>query len=338
MNPASPLVSFIVVNYNGAAYIGETLRALQDQTLSACETIVVDNDSRDDSPALIARDFSTVILLKTGRNLGFAGGNNVGLAEARGKYIALVNNDVVLDRRWAEVMVAEAEANPKTGLFASKVYLAGTDKLLNSTGTLVYPDLTNLNRGMREKDTGQYDAQTDVFGPYGAAALLRKGMLDTVGGFDDDYFMHREEDDLAWRCRLAGWNTLFVPTALAWHKWSAASGGGGSLFKLYYGERNRIRNVIKYLPADLMLASLFLTLKRLWALSRVPAGPAGAKRIKVSKFSIIRTLLKAWLHGWLGLPRYLGKRRRIRPQRARVKALLARYPATLEQIRGFYTN
>jgi len=365
---ASPLVSVIIVNWNGKKYLQPCLESLLAQTYPSVEIILVDNASSDGSVEFVHERYSQVMVVANDKNLGFAGGNNAGFAQARGKYVALLNNDALAAPDWIGQLVRVGEEHIEIGMLASKVRFMTPENTLNSTGTLVYPDLSCINRGMFEKDTGQYDSAFDVFGPYGAAAFYRKQALDEVGWFDSEYFMHREEDDLTWRCRLAGWECRYVPDAVATHLWSASSGGGGSALKLYYGERNRIWNLFKFLPFDMVLASAGPTLRRLWRLRRTlkPTSKLKSsrakelkssrvqefkssrvqefespeaqelKRTRLSRFQIILTLAQAWLAAWLRFPHFRAKRLKtiVRggSRREMVKKLLKRYGAGLDDI------
>jgi GT2 family glycosyltransferase len=332
----TPLVSVIIVNWNGKQYIDACLGSLAAQTHPNLETIFVDNASCDGSAEYVRSQYPSLILVANVQNLGFAGGNNSGLPRATGKYVCLLNNDAIAAPDWIARLVQVAEADSGIGMLASKVLFREPAGMLNSTGTLVYPDLSCLNRGMFEMDQGQYDQSPEVFGPYGAAAFYRKAALDQVGLFDGEYFMHREEDDLNWRLRLAGWECRYVPEAVVTHLWSVSSGGGGSSLKLYYGERNRVWNLFKFMPPDMILASGAATFRRLLALSRTlkPANADSGQRrtTRLSRAEIVVTLLRAWFAAGLRYFHFRAKRPRGVDLRARVRELLVRYGATLNDI------
>ncbi|MEO0080574.1 MAG: glycosyltransferase family 2 protein [candidate division WOR-3 bacterium] len=334
-------MSFIVVFHNGADYIRKCLDSIRTQTYEFRELIAVDNGSTDNSADIVRTEYPNAILVHSKRNIGCAGASNLGFAKVSGELVALVNSDVVLEPNWTEVMVEAAMAHPQAAIFAPKIYLAGTEGIINSAGTLIYPDLTCINRGMREADRHQYDSIEEVFGFHGTAAMLRRRLLDVAGWFDDSYFMHREEDDLAWRCHFLGWSCIYVPQAIAYHHWSRASGGGYSMFKLYYGERNRIWNIFKYLPVDMIVTSVLFSLRRYLVLSKLPSAKGAGALAKVSKTAVIATLVKAYFDALKALPAVWHKRKAIRmacPRRESVKFLLNRFKADISRIVTFYTG
>ncbi|OGC93799.1 MAG: hypothetical protein A2142_07175 [candidate division Zixibacteria bacterium RBG_16_48_11] len=196
------LVSVVILNWNGENFLEACLRSVLRQSYTLLEVIVVDNCSSDGSVALIEKNFPTVRLIKSKANLGFAAGNNLGIRQSQGEYVALLNNDTEVDRLWLAELVKAGERESKIGMCASKVKYSQDRDALNSTGVILYPDLTAMNRGIGEKDIGQYDSSTSVFCPYGAAALYKREMLDSIGLLDEDYFMYREEDELGWRALL----------------------------------------------------------------------------------------------------------------------------------------
>jgi GT2 family glycosyltransferase len=339
MNPSdqAPLVSVVVVNYNGLEFTGKCLESLRSQTHPAVETIVVDNASGDGSADLVREQFPGVKLVVNRQNVGFAAGNNVGIREARGGYVALLNNDAEADPAWLEELVRVAEAEPRVGMCASKVLFTRQREVLNSTGLLIYRDLTAVNRGMGERDVGQYDRVEETFGPYGAAAFYRKKMLDEIGLFDETYFMFREEDDLAWRARLAGWVCYYVPRARVYHYRSLSSGVGSPL-KLYYGERNRIWNALKVLSPGGFLATLPATLCRYAYTAGILWGGAQSGKVRQpsspSATVIVSTLARAWLDGARGVPRIMRRKKAYVPPgyKTSVRSIRREFEATLKEL------
>ncbi len=307
------LVSVIVVSYNGADVIEPCLSSLLSQTLPQVEVIVVDNASRDGTVPLIRERFPGVTLIENKSNVGFASANNVGIAHACGRFIALLNQDARADPRWLEEVISAFTGRPSTGMCATKVLYSDEPERINSTGVLLYRDLATVNRGLDELDRGQYDEIAEVFCPYGAAAVFRRELLDEVGGLDDRYFLMHEEDDLAWRARFVGWQCIYVPNAVVFHHRSASL-GVHSPIKLYYGERNRIWSLVKYLPWwQIPLATVFTILRyaKMFWLQLAGGSDADAKGGNGSALPAVSALTRAWIDGIAGMPQALCQRRAI---------------------------
>src|SRR3972149_8610335 len=243
-----PLVSVIVLNWNGGGFLEECLNSLANQSYKRFEIIVVDNGSTDGSLELVKKKFSgSVKLIENGRNLGFSGGNNRGIEAAKGSYILLLNNDAVAEKKWIEELIISAEKYPKTGMCASKVLSYDNRNIIDNVGHLIYRDGLNRGKGRLEEDRGQYDNEEEVFFPSGCAALYRKKMLDEIGLFDDEFFAYGDDTDIGIKGRLAGWKCLYVPSAIVFHRYSGSSNPYSEL-KAFYVERNRVWIAIKYFP------------------------------------------------------------------------------------------
>jgi hypothetical protein len=246
------MISVVVLNYNGKRYLDDCLSSLAAQTFRDFEVIVVDNASKDGSVEHIKSNFSWVRLVINKENLGFAGGTNSGIRAAVGELIFTFNNDARADRRLLEYL-HKPMADSKVGVCAAKMLLA--DGRINSTGICLSRSGAAWDRGMFEPDTGQYDAEEEVFGACAGAALYRKEMLDEIGLFDEDFFLYMEDVDLAFRARLAGWKCIYVPEAKVYHHHGGTAGAGSDL-SVYYGNRNVIWYAIKDFPMRLLVTSL----------------------------------------------------------------------------------
>lgn len=309
-----PLVSVIVVNWNGALFLDECLESVKNQSYSNAEIIVVDNGSTDASCALIREKYGDcVMLIENPVNLGFGIGNNIGIAAAKGDFIALLNNDASADPNWLAALVTGAQADERIGMCASKVYARGADHVLDSAGLLVYRDGIARGRGRLERDRGEFSIEEDALIPSGCAALYRRSMLDEIGLFDEDFFAYCDDTDLGLRGRLAGWRCLYVPTAVAHHRYSGSS-SAHSPFKAFLVERNRIWIVIKCFPPGLIAASIFYTMARLFVqgygiVSR--RGAAGRMAEQTSALDILRIMARAYATALRRLPEMRRKRREI---------------------------
>ena len=253
-------VSVLIVNWNARADLAECLRSVRGQVEQPLEVVVVDNGSGDGSAEMVRREFPEVKLLEPGRNLGFAEGNNVGLQVCRGRWVALLNNDAVADPRWLAELVAAARAGgPRLGSLQSRVLFRQKPTHTNSTGILVFN-----NGHARDRDfdvpARADDVYGEIFGPTAAAALYRRAMLDEVklpsGYFDRGFFMYLEDVDLSWRCRLAGWESFYVPSSIVHHAFHGSSARRGNDFVELQCRKNRLRTLIKNASPRFLLASL----------------------------------------------------------------------------------
>lgn len=310
----NPLVSVVVVNLNGKNYLGECLNSLAQQSLKDLEIIMVDNGSVDGSAEYVRANFGPGIrLLQNQQNEGFAAGNNQGIRIARGKYIALLNNDAMADPRWLEELVKPAEEDPRVGMVASKIYLRGHERVIDNVGHLIYRDGLNRGRGRLEVDHGQFDRREEVLFPSGCAALYRREMLEEIGLFDEDFFAYGDDTDIGLRGRLAGWKCEYVPSAVVYHRYSQSSGAYSPL-KAFLVERNRVWIAVKYLPLSLLWKTPFYTLYRfLWQGCGALTGRGAAGRFSQqhSRRELLKTLLRAYFAALRGLPKMRRKRKEI---------------------------
>ncbi len=250
-----PLVSVIIVNYNGRMYLDKCISSLMVQTYPAIEIIFVDNGSSDGSIEHMNKNFPSVKIIATKENLGFAKGNNIGIKVANGELIATLNNDTKVTPEWVEELAKALKSDDNAGMCASKMLFMDAPEMINSTGICISRSGACWDRGMFKYDTGQYDSFVDVFGACAGAAMYRKSMLEDIGLFDEDFCAYMEDVDLAFRGRLAGWKCLYVPKAVVYHA-HGGTAGYGSDYTIYHGNRNIIWNVIKNYPAKLLITSL----------------------------------------------------------------------------------
>jgi len=177
-----PLVSIIVVNYNGRKYLEECFTSLKNQSYPNFEVLFVDNHSTDGSVEYVMENYARFVrIILNKENFGFAKGNNIGICASQGNYIATLNNDTRVDPNWLKELVRAAEVDSKIGMCASKIYLMQNKKIIDSVGIGIYPDGTSKQRGWLEKDIGQYAKQEEILLPSACAALYRKKMLDEIG-------------------------------------------------------------------------------------------------------------------------------------------------------------
>jgi GT2 family glycosyltransferase len=223
----------VVLNWNGG---DDTLAALA--SLDGLPVVCVDNGSTDGSPDRIAARFPNVDLIRTGVNLGFAGGNNVGIRRALAQgadWVLLLNNDAVAEPGIVEALEAAAAARPDAGLLACKI-LSDDGATVQYAGATFRPQLGYSGRVA----TSAPDELRDVGRADGAAVAASRAAIERAGLLDETLFLYVEDVDWSLRVRAAGFSIVFVPDARVRHKGSAASGGGASTTNLYYDTRNTI--------------------------------------------------------------------------------------------------
>ena len=311
-----PIISVIIVNWNGKHLLGECLSSLFEQTATEIEIIVVDNGSQDGSADYVQELFPQVRLVQLQKNLGFAGGNNAGLRIACGKYVALLNNDTKVDPLWLANLLREAEASPHSvGMWASKILSYDNPDTIDNVGLLLYPDGLGRGKGRLEKDNGQFDTPGEALFPSGCAGLYRKNMLDEIGFFDEEFFAYADDVDIGLRARIAGWRCTYVPSAKVYHKYSSSS-SAYSPFKAFLVERNRIWILLKYFPVELIIISPCFTLLR-FGVHLVGAflgkGASGKFSKEQSLFRAQLIILKAWAAALKAVPGILKLRVYKRP-------------------------
>ena len=310
---SQPLISVIIPNWNGKHFLGECIDSLREQTFRDFETILVDNGSTDGSAEFAEERYGEFIhIIRNKKNLGFTGGNNVGIEAARGEYIVLLNNDTWAEPTWLEELAKATSRDRPIGMWASKVYSYYKRNQIEAVGELIYWDGLSRSRGQYELERGQYDEMEEIFFPPGCGGMYRKAVFEEIGLFDEDFFAYADDAEIGIRARLAGWKGLYVPRAVIYHK-NSGTGGRYSPFKAFYVERNRIWIAIKYFPLPLLLLSPFFTFYRFifqayGALTH--RGAAGKFTKNYSPSRLIWILMKACGSGLQGIP-HLWRKRRI---------------------------
>ena len=319
MNDLSPLISIVIVNWNGLRFLDKCLSSLARQSYRPFEVIMVDNGSTDGSLEFVRTGFPDTIIIENRENLGFAAANNQGIRIAKGKYIATLNNDTEVDRDWLRNIVDAAESSDKQiGMWAPKILSMQEPNRIDSVGgLLIYRDGIARGRGRSEEDRGQYDRVEEVFFPSACSALYLKKMLDEIGYFDDDFFAYCEDTDLGLRARLAGWKAVSVPDAVTYHHYSGSTGRYSEM-KAFLVERNHVWIVLKNLPVAMIAFMPFYTLKR-WLvqfLHMIYGKGATSKYVReVSPAKIAFALIRAYISAVKGLPAILRKRQAVRKHR-----------------------
>jgi GT2 family glycosyltransferase len=286
-------LSVVIVNWNSGALLERCLEAVSRQTLRPDTLLVVDNGSTDGSADCVGR-FPAFVLLRAGKNLGFAAGNNLAIRSCDTEFIALLNPDAFPAANWLESLVCAAEAHPGCAAFGSRQLSADDPRIVDGIGDAYHC----TGRVWRERhgcvqDRGDLVSR-DVFSPCAAAALYRRKAVGEVGGFDEDYFCYVEDVDLGFRLRLAGWSARYVPDAVVLHCGSAITGGQHSDFSVYHGHRNLVWTFFKNMPAPLLWVCLpghlVLNLVTIIAFSLKGRG----KVICKAKWDAVKRLPRMW--------------------------------------------
>jgi GT2 family glycosyltransferase len=273
-----PLVSVVVLNWNGKRFIDPFMKSFLQQTYpqDRLELLFTDNGSIDDSVAYFNEHYGHDARLKVvlnGKNYGYAGGNDLGMKQASGEYVLVCNNDLELDKQAIKELVAAAQKH-EADVVAAKLMYLNRPGIINNAGSKLDPrsDWPIKEIGINEKDHGQYDKDAEISAFCGACILLRRDFLQTVGLFDKTFFLYFEDGDLSWRGQKAGKHFFLAPKAVAYHVHTGSSKEGSPTFNHFVG-RNRILILAKNAPFGVFLKGFAKTLrdhcllriKNLWA-------------------------------------------------------------------------
>lgn len=295
-------VAVNIVTFNSAEDIAACLESLQQQTFRDFGIHILDNASKDDTLKII-EPFDIQYLMRSPVNTGFCKAHNELARRFPSEYVLFLNPDTVLRPTFLEELVKALEARPDAASACGKL-LRMDAMTLDSTGIVMLGEQRHLDRGAGEPDLGQYEKGGDIFGPSCAAALYRRKALDdaAIDGqyFDEDFFAYREDADLAWRCRLLGWNAIYVPDAVALHRRRVTPERRRQLPKLinYHSVKNRF-----LLRLNNMTPALYC--RNFWRITRRDAAVVGY--VLLREWSSIPALFYVLRH----LPRLLRKRRLI---------------------------
>ncbi|MHB0871510.1 MAG: glycosyltransferase family 2 protein [Chloroflexota bacterium] len=298
-NP-EPFISVIVPNWNGSRYLAGCLDSLRSQSYRRFEALVVDNGSTDGSDRMVPERYQEFRLLPMGSNLGFAAAVNEGIRRSRGELVALLNNDAEAETDWLERLAEGAVNHPEAGFFACKILLYDRRDVIHSAGDFYSKDGVPGNRGVWQRDEGQFDREEYVLSACGGASGWRRGLFEDVGLFDESLFMYCEDVDLSLRAQLRGHRCVYLPAARVYHRLSATGGGETAS---YYCGRNFISVAAKNLPSSV--------LRRHWpSIIRTQAAFAVDSMWHIREMAA-RARLKGQVAGLWEIRRRLGQRRAI---------------------------
>lgn len=236
----TPLVSIIAVNYRQAGLTCDFLDSLSEIDYSAVEVWLVDNGCLEDRSAVFQSHYEGLEVLNSEENLGFAGGNNLAIRKAKGRYILLINNDTLVPSDFLEPMVRLMEKDERIGIVSPKIYYADSPNTLQYAGISGIHRFTGrgLNRAKQQPDDGSFDQSGKTYFAHGACMLVRAEVFQKVGGLSEDYFLYYEELDFCEAVRASGWDIFYTAESYIHHRESSSIGKSSPL-KTYYMFRNR---------------------------------------------------------------------------------------------------
>jgi GT2 family glycosyltransferase len=241
-------VSAIVVNYRRPDILGACLSSLREalaRTGVETELVVVDNASGDESLDVVARVAPEATVLEMPSNLGFPTAVSEGIRRSTGEWALLINNDVIVEPDAVRHLLDAVRTAPDIGSAAAQMRFAGGRAgVINSAGIGVDRLGIAYDRLLGQPVEASETEPVEVFGACCGAALLRRTMLDQIGGFDESFFFALDDADLAWRAQMLGWRCLYVPAAVVHHHHGATVGHGSSL-KYFHVGLNRVRMLAK---------------------------------------------------------------------------------------------
>jgi len=308
------LVSVTIVTYNSGRFIKRCLESVLEQRYPNLEVVVIDNASTDGTVDILEPFSERCRIYYNELNLGFAAAQNQAIALAEGEWILTLNPDVLMMPNFIQSLVEASHVDPKVGTVCGKLLTIRATfdlpekQLVDSTGIYFTPMLRHLDRGSQEVDNGHYLNFEYVFGATAAAALYRRSMIEDISifgeFFDPDFFVYREDADVAWRAQLMGWRCLYTPMARGYHVRNVLPGNRRALPAEInmHSVKNRYLMRMKNMTPNLYRRNWFsITVRDLVVVSAC----------------LVRehSSLKAFLYLWRNWRRVLEKRREIMKRR-----------------------
>ena len=281
-------VSIITINYNG---LEDTCALIETIPFNEnMEVIVVDNASKNKEAVIIAKRYPQVKIVMSERNLGYAGGNNLGIQAAQGKYLFLINNDAVFKDFNIQALIARMESSPKIGIVCPKIRFAWGNNPIQYAGysRLSRISVRNHAIGFNEEDHGQYDTAHATPYAHGAAMFIRRDTINKVGVMPDCYFLYYEELDWSMMFTRAGYQICFEPKCTIYHKESQATGQNSPL-RTYYLTRNRLL-LVRRNPQEFNKILAYFYLIGIVALRDI------LKHTLTGRFDLLKATLRALWH------------------------------------------
>ncbi|MCK4592212.1 glycosyltransferase family 2 protein [Candidatus Parcubacteria bacterium] len=234
-------VYIIVLNWNGKDDTIECIESLQKINYSNYKIVIVDNGSEDDSVSEIKKQFSEVKIIENKKNLGFAGGNNIGIKYAINSgagYVLLINNDTTVEENFLSELIEMGESDKKIGILGSKIYFySEPNRIWFAGGKVNWLKNKGTHIGLDQIDNGQYDKTKETDYLTGCCLLIKREVVEKIGVLAEDYFLYYEDTDFSLRTKNIGYKCIFVPRSKIYHKISRSTKPGSSNY-IYYHTRN----------------------------------------------------------------------------------------------------
>jgi GT2 family glycosyltransferase len=242
------LVSIVILSYNSREDLEECIHSLITQRYHSFEIILVDNASMDGSEEFVRINYPEIRVVQTGKNLGYAAGNNAGFEVAKGEYIVVVNPDTVADPEWLAELVKPLESDQTITATTSKILIYYHKDRINTCANKNHPTGLTFCRGLN-KSADEFNNYQVVSSVSGCSFAIRSDTLKSINGFDPDFFLYQEDADLSWRIRFAGGKIMYVPKSVIYHKFKLSI----APWKEFYLERNRYLILLKNLDSATLL-------------------------------------------------------------------------------------
>jgi len=238
----SGLVSVLIINFNSAEYIERCIKTIKAQDYPQTEILVIDNGSTDGSLPIVEKmENEGQLRLIAGTNVGFSRANNLGIRESAGEFVLVLNADAFPMPGYIQKCVSAFRKNEQIGTVIGKLVSDSDTSIIDSAGIYIYREGFARDRGIGEKDNGQYDREELVDGACGAAAMYKRTMLDDIRigeeFYDEDFFAFMEDLELSFHAAMRGWTTLYLPSAVVRHV-RGGSSKNVTEFACYLNERN----------------------------------------------------------------------------------------------------
>ena len=237
MNDTIPLISIIILNYNGGKFIEECIKSIMDSNYSSYEIILVDNNSDDKSHKICKEKFPQITLIENKSNLGYCEGNNIGIRKAKGEYLVILNPDTLVEKEWLGHLLNAYKKNGR-GLYQPKLLAIDNRKRINTMGNMINLFGFGFARNKGDLDEGQFTKPERIGYASGTCLFTSKKIMNRLEMFDSFLFAYHDDLDLCWRAALENIKSYYIPSSIVYHpregytfKWNS--------FKFYLLERNR---------------------------------------------------------------------------------------------------
>jgi GT2 family glycosyltransferase len=266
-NKNLPLVSIITINYNNTKLTCDLINSIKKNKYINYEILVIDNASKKGNPLVIKEKYPEIKLFLSPKNLGFAGGNNLGIKHAKGDYIFLLNNDTEIVPNTIGMLIQKLKNDLKLGAVSPKIKYYSNPNMIQYAGSTQINHLTLRNKhiGNRQVDKGQHDFERDTNYAHGAAMMIPRKVVEIIGPMPESYFLYYEEIDWCEKIKNAGYRIRYIPSSVVYHK-ESMSIGKESVLKTYYITRNRFlyarRNIKGWKFLFSMLYMLFISIPK----------------------------------------------------------------------------